>query len=280
MASNSTRKPSRGRQQSSKPGPVRQDENVSLTDSAVQIIRDRILDLTLAPGIRIDDKLLMKQFGMGRTPAREAFNRIAAEGLIIIQRNRGAFVRPLDIHHVRQLFDAYGAMERVIGHFCRTDQPGLLDDLMRIEQQYEASQRQPNYLDMTRLNTGFHMRIAAATENEYIVNFSTELYNHARRLSYFIYLTMGFKNTESMQDQIVDHHKDIVESIRHEDNAALVACLTEHAIFFHQSIISSLGGTRGFDLALPTITHGVVARRRSNEGRPESMPAYGGRESE
>ncbi len=239
-----------------------QDESISLTDAAIQIIRDRILDLTLAPGARIDDKLLMKQFGMGRTPAREAFNRIAAEGLIIIQRNRGAFVRPLDINHVRQLFDAYGAMERVIGHLCRLDQPRLLDDLLGIEKQYEESQREPNYLDMTRLNTAFHARVAAATENEYIVNFSTELYNHARRLSYFIYLTMGFRNTDAMQAQIVDHHRDIIEAVRREDNGELVGCLTHHAIFFHESIMSALGGTRGFDVTLDGVPGPSASRRR------------------
>ena len=234
--------------------PPRQDENVSLTEAAVQIIRDRILDLTLAPGARIDDKLLMKQFGMGRTPAREAFNRIAAEGLIIIQRNRGAFVRPLDIHHVRQLFDAYGAMERVIGHLCRIDQAELLQDLISIEKQYEESQRKPNYLDMTRLNNAFHVRVAAATENEYIVNFSTELYNHARRLSYFIYLTKGFKNTDSMQAKIVDHHRDIIEAVERKSNQELSACLTRHAIFFLESIMNSLGGTRGFSVSFDAVT--------------------------
>lgn len=229
------------------PSPRGQKEKgSSLTDSAVEIIRDRILDLTLAPGIRIDDKLLMKQFGMGRTPAREAFNRIAAEGLIVIQRNRGAFVRPLDIQHVRQLFDAYGAMERLIGHLCRTSQPGLLVDLQDIEHQYEALQQGRNYLDMTRLNSAFHKRVAAATENEYIIGFSTELYNHARRLSYFIYLTMGFQNTDAMQRQIVDHHRDILEAVERHDNAVLIERLTLHAVFFHRSIIDSLGGTRGF----------------------------------
>lgn len=244
MASTPLRRPARAKQTAAPPS--RSRTGSSLTESAVEIIRDRILDLTLAPGIRIDDKLLMKQFGMGRTPAREAFNRIAAEGLIIIQRNRGAFVRPLDIQHVRQLLDAYGAMERLIGHFCRTEQPGLLEDLAEIERQYEASQLRPDYLDMTKFNSAFHKRLAAATENEYIINFSTELYHHARRLSYFIYLTMGFKNTESMQTRIVDHHNDIIDAVKQQDNALLIERLTEHAVFFHESIMNSLGGGRGF----------------------------------
>ena len=41
-------------------------------------IRDRILDLTLAPGSRIDEKLLMERFRLSRTPARDALNTLLA----------------------------------------------------------------------------------------------------------------------------------------------------------------------------------------------------------
>lgn len=246
-------------------GAGREEGSSTHTASAVEIIRDRILDLTLAPGDRIDDKLLMEQFGMGRTPAREAFNRLAAEGLIIIQRNRGAFVRPMDIQHVRQLIDAYGAMERLIGHFCNVRQPGLVDELEQIERLYEKSQRTTNYLDMTRLNSELHKRLAAATENEYIINFSTELYNHARRLSYFIYLTMGFQNTETMQAQIIDHHQDIIEAVAKGDNELLVERLTVHARFFHESIVDSFNSVRGFAAPVGSVANGSSMRGAGNK---------------
>ena len=69
----------------------------SLTEVAVETIRDRILDLTLRPGLRIDEKLLMERFRLSRTPAREALNRLMAEGLVEMQANKGTFVRPLDV---------------------------------------------------------------------------------------------------------------------------------------------------------------------------------------
>ena len=62
----------------------------TLTDAAVDTIRNRILDMTLVPGSRIDAPLLMKQFKLSRTPAREALNRLAAEGLVVLHANRGA----------------------------------------------------------------------------------------------------------------------------------------------------------------------------------------------
>ena len=87
----------------------------SYTNLAVDVIRHRILDLTLEPGKRIDDKLLMEQFGLSKTPIREALNRLATDGLIDLHPNRGAYVRPLDLDDVRQFFEAYITSERTVG---------------------------------------------------------------------------------------------------------------------------------------------------------------------
>ncbi len=263
--------PQRSSGQHRKPRRLDDANGQSLTESAVEIIRDRILDLTLVPGARIDDKLLMTQFGMGRTPAREAFNRLATEGLIVFQRNKGAFVRPLDIQHVRQLLDAYAASERVIGYFCRTGQAGLVEDLRRHQVGYRAAQAAAKYLDITRLNAAFHQRIALATENEYIFENAKRLYNHARRLSYFIYLTPGFarSNFETMQGQIDADHDEIVVAIEDGDNPALIDALTRHAVFFHERIVHAIGGSQGFGAPLPGALVAPLRRGRRKASAAE-----------
>jgi DNA-binding GntR family transcriptional regulator len=220
----------------------------------VDLIRDHILSLALAPGAHIDDRSLMEQFGMGRTPAREAFNRLAAEGLIIIQRNKGAYVRPLDIEQVQQFFDAYGASERLVGFFCHTTDDGLINDLRRIEKQYEVVAQDSRHLDMTQLNSQFHARIALASGNEYISDFANLLYNHARRLSYFIYLMRETPNheLESMQNSITGHHEDIIAAIEKHNNQQLIDVLTRHAELFHHWIMQAIAVTRGISAPLPS----------------------------
>ncbi len=220
---------------------------------AVDLIRDRILDLTLQPGARIDDKLLMSQFGLGRTPTREAFNRLAAEGLIVIQRNKGATVRPLDIAHVGQFFDAYGASERLVGYFCRTREPALAAELRAIEAQYERADAGGRYLEVTRLNAEFHGRLARASGNEYLCDFAGRLYNHARRLSYFIHLIPGEANRDlgAMQEAITGHHQEIIAAVEAHDNDALVRVLTLHAGFFHHWVMEAISVNRGLSAPLP-----------------------------
>lgn len=225
----------------------------SYTDAAISIIRNRILDLTLPPGSRIDDRILMERFGMGRTPAREAFNRLAAEGLIIIQRNKGAFVRPLDIPHIRQFFDAYIASERVVGYYCRTDDAGLANDLVSIEAEYQRSYAQHQFPDMTQLNGRFHGRLATATLNEYVAEHALRLYNHARRLSYFVSLMEKdfIRELSETQDLIKADHDDIIDTVRCGDNAKLVDVLTRHASMFHSRVMRIVSETRGESSPLP-----------------------------
>lgn len=220
---------------------------------AVDLIRDQILALTLRPGARIDDKVLIQQFGLGRTPAREAFNRLAAEGFIIIERNKGATVRPLDLAHVSQFFDAYGASERLVGFFCRTRTPSLLTDLGAIEAEYELADGDRRHLDMTRLNADFHRRIALACGNEYVFDFASRLYDHARRLSYFVYLMPGDVDDElaEMQRSITSHHHDIMAAVRAHDNERLIEALSTHADYFHHWVVRAIGSARGTRAPLP-----------------------------
>ena len=228
-------------------------KGASHTEAAVRIIRDRILDLTLPPGSRIDDQLMMRRFRMGRTPAREAFNRLSAEGLIVIQRNRGAFVRPIDLAHVQQFFDAYIASERLVGYFCRLDDASLAGDLQAIQADYLRAYAKREFDQMTRMNARLHGRIAIATRNEYVAENAFRLYNHARRLSYFVSVMEKdfFRGLHETQAMIRADHTRILEVVRRRDNVRLVDILTRHAGMFHDRVMRIAGSTRGAGAPLP-----------------------------
>lgn len=214
-------------------------KSTSQTEQAISIIRDRILDLSLPPGAHIDARVLSDTYGMGRTPAREALNRLTAEGLIVMQRNRGAFVRPMDISGVIEFFDAYLASERIVGFYCRTADEGLVQDLQRIEDTYQKAYEDGEFLEMTRLNSVFHGRLAIATRNEYIAEQALRLYNHSRRLAYFT----AQSNRENflddllnVQSKIKSDHIDIISIVAAGKNDELINVLTNHVHLFHTSV--------------------------------------------
>jgi DNA-binding GntR family transcriptional regulator len=102
------------------------------------------------------------------------------------------------------------------------------------------------------MNAAFHGRLAAATGNEYVHEFATRLYNHARRLSYLTYLSgEGRDDLRRMGQRIVSDHDEVIRAVAGGDNGALVEILTRHAAFFHERIIRTVGVVRGFDAPLP-----------------------------
>ena len=72
---------------------AQEPREASQTDAAVDLIRSKIIDMSLQPGSRLDEPLLRNHFKLGRTPAREAINRLVAEGLVNISPKSGRHVR-------------------------------------------------------------------------------------------------------------------------------------------------------------------------------------------
>ena len=112
-------------------------QKTSLTDAATKFLRDHILDLTLAPGERIDEKSILEKFPLSRTPVREALNRLSAEGLVEFRSNHGAYVASMSLRHTMDLLTAYVLSENMIAAVCNMEDSSLADDLRAIQDRYE-----------------------------------------------------------------------------------------------------------------------------------------------
>src|SRR5256714_14499447 len=84
---------------------------VSLAERAFHAIREMIVSLELRPGAVIDERSLMQQLGIGRTPTREALRRLAQEGLVEVYPRRGMFVTPVEIQDLASLADVRSVLE-------------------------------------------------------------------------------------------------------------------------------------------------------------------------
>lgn len=218
--------------------------NPSLAVIATNKIRDRILDLTLAPGMQLDESVLMSRLGISRTPAREALNRLMTEGLVEARANRGFFVRPLDLGDTARFFDAYLIAERSIGLLCRFRHANFLEDMEAIQRKHEAAIDQDGFLEVSYHNAALHVRIAVATENPHLIDFSSRLHNVARRLVYFVYHHEADDRPSLTQQQqhIVNEHRRIIDAVRRAERAELMDLLTKHADRFRIRISRFMAG--------------------------------------
>ncbi len=240
----------------------RKGPGCSLALVATGTIRDRILDLTLPPGMQLDETILRDKLGISRTPAREALNRLATEGLVETRANRGFSVRPLDLADTARFFDAYIVSERSSAHFCRFQNTNLVDDLERIQSEHERAIKRSRFLDVSHHNASFHVRIAEASENPYLVDFSSRLHNLGRRLAYFVYHNEAVDHDllETQQRHIIDEHHRIIAAIRAADRERLLREMTGHAGRFQKRIgrfVSAQGRAEfelsGSELVAPTL---------------------------
>ena len=135
------------------------------------IVRQRILSLEMPPASGIDETALVAEFGISRTPVREALIRLATDGYVTLLPNRGASVSPLDIKEIPELLEAMELCLRVTSRWAAVrrgdadlkamrDQQGVLD---------EASAKD-DYLAMSEANSGLHRAIALAAGNRHMTS--------------------------------------------------------------------------------------------------------------
>src|SRR3546814_9619173 len=92
-----------------------------------------IIEGELAAGTRLNERALCDRLQVSRTPLREAFRLLSADGLVRMQPNRGAHVVALSEKDIRESFEVMGALEALSGELARSEEhTSELQSLMRI----------------------------------------------------------------------------------------------------------------------------------------------------
>ncbi|MFM8154440.1 MAG: GntR family transcriptional regulator, partial [Polynucleobacter victoriensis] len=87
-----------------------------LYEEVAERLRTSIFSHEFAPGSWIDEQAIAKEYGISRTPMREAIKILAAEGLITMKMRRGAYVTEVSKSDLNQIFTVLALLE---GQACR-----------------------------------------------------------------------------------------------------------------------------------------------------------------
>ena len=138
----------------------------ALYEEVAEQLRQRIFRRELEPGSWIDELKLAQQYGISRTPMREALKVLAAEGLVTMKVRRGAYVTEVsegdlrDVYHLLSLLesDAAGvAAERITEEQVR--------ELQDLHEEMEAAAGDTEHF--LALNERFHMRLLEIAGNRW-----------------------------------------------------------------------------------------------------------------
>jgi DNA-binding GntR family transcriptional regulator len=186
-------------------------------------LKEAILAGTLRPLERVSEQEVAADFGVSRTPVRQAFQRLEAEGLIQVIPQRGSFVsRPsvediLEVYQIRTPLEALCA--RVAAERIEPGQLALLESLVRAEQARGPWHSPERSL---RVSARFHGVIYACNGNQRMTNLLVELQHHVHRARALWPSTVG------RLDDTWKEHAGIVAALRTGDGAAAERLMREH----------------------------------------------------
>lgn len=89
-------------------------EHIGRADLAYRALEEKIVTLQLPPGMMLSEQTLSRQLGVGRTPVREALQRLDNEGLVVILPRRGVLVSEIDVKRQFRLLELRREVERFV----------------------------------------------------------------------------------------------------------------------------------------------------------------------
>ena len=205
------------------------------SDAVYDELRRLIIRTELAPGSPIEEAQLMRRLGAGRTPLREALQRLAQEDLIRNVPRRGYFVTdtsPADLFHV---FEVRQSIERLSARLAAERAiPAHLAEYERLLGEARRGIAEGNE-DMTwnlGVDEWFHQLLARASGNSYLVGAINRYYGLSVRVHYLSRLHLTMVREE------IERYEAIGAALQRRDGAAAEAVMQEHLSFDPMTLIA------------------------------------------
>ncbi len=219
------------------------DSSASTTRAAsvTDTLRDRIFDGALAPGAHLMEVALAGELGVSRTPVRDALARLADEGLLVYQPNRGFLVRRFGIEDVIHAATLRASLEglgcRLVGERgLQAGEKQRLHDLLEAQRQvlYGDEWNNKRALLWQDLNLDFHSALLKLAGNPWL----TDAVRRARRLP-IVYdsrsrphdlkaLRLLFERRHSQQ--AFDDHCRIADALDQHETTRAESLMREHIL--------------------------------------------------
>lgn len=146
----------------------------ALYQEVAERLRQQIFARELEPGSWIDEQRLAAEYGISRTPLREALKVLAVEGLVTMKVRRGAYVTEMSTEDVAQVYHLLAVLESdAAGEAVRRADEAQLAELRVLHERLERQARQRDAFFAT--NEAFHMRLLEIAGNRWRTQIVTDL---------------------------------------------------------------------------------------------------------
>jgi DNA-binding GntR family transcriptional regulator len=203
------------------------------TDSVFDAIKQAILTRALLSGTPLIEQHLAEEFGVSKTPVREALLRLSKEGLVKLENTRGASVVELTRDEVRDIFQMRLHLEPLaLEQGAKFFQKPQLKALEQILKNAEKAVVQGDFVTLSRLNIDFHRGLYALSPNQLLVGWLDGLSDRRRLLS-----VQGWQR-ENRSGTEWQEHRSILDAVQDGDIKLAKKRLVDHITRFSRILES------------------------------------------
>ena len=190
--------------------------HASLTEKAYQILVHKIVTLDLAPGSVLTESRLMQELKIGRTPIREAIQRLIAEGLVTHLHHRGMLVADLRAADVQQIYEFRAQIEGYAARLAASRMTSsALDELQRLHREMDRAVADADAESFITQDRRFHELLARGSGNRYVEAVLLNIYNLHLRLWYYLFAKQG-----GLSETVHEHQGLIAALVRRNPDEA------------------------------------------------------------
>jgi DNA-binding GntR family transcriptional regulator len=194
---------------------VKTRAHASLTDKAYRVLVDKIVTLELQPGSVLTESRLMQELRIGRTPIREAIQRLIVERLVTHLHHRGMLVAEIRAAEVQQINEFRAEIEGFAARLAASRMTAeQIEELQKIHAALDRSATEMDIDTFVTQDRAFHALLARGAQNRYVEDALSKLYNLHLRLWYFLYRKQGGLR------ETVHEHQELIEALVRRDAEA------------------------------------------------------------
>lgn len=203
----------------------------ALYQEVAERLRQRIFAHELTPGDWIDEQKLAEQYGISRTPLREALKVLAAEGLVDLKPRRGCYVTEISRQDIDDIFPLMAMLEgRCAFIAVQQAKPADIRDLKAIHEKLELAAKESRIDAFFEANQEFHRRIQELTNNRWLLSVIQDL-RKVLKLSRLHSLSL-----EGRLQQSLEEHRVIMAAFEAGDAEKAEKSMHDHLLYGREAL--------------------------------------------
>lgn len=207
----------------------------SASHAAYARLRDLIVNLDLPPGSALREADLQQVVGVGRTPLRDAFQRLAHEGMMRIYPRRAIVVAKLGLPEVRQIYEVRLALEPAAAALAAERiTPAHANELSELDAELREAASRSDVKAFLETDQVIHRTIAHRAENPLLA----EYVEHVQTLNLWLWNTY-FRTHRAHRSGLFDHHA-IVDALLVRNGPRASSAMHDHIVKSKRQLLMGL----------------------------------------